>query len=496
MKKNYLSYLKKSVLLKNTLIVMITGFIVKALGMIGKILSTRLLGVDGMQLYVLSYPTILLFINLSGFGFNHTISKLTAEAIVSKKYSPIKLLKSAIKISLVLSLITIVIYVLSIRYISLNLLKNDKLFFPLLCAVILIPLTPISDCLRGYFNGLKQMKKASMSLLFEQLFRTLFSISLILILLPKGVLFASCGLVVSLSIGEVASIIYCLIKFKKEKIVSFNDTSSETKAILNMSIPITLSHLIGCIAFFLEPIVYLKVLQNNGFDISYLHITYTLIDAFVIPLLTFFAFLPFAVATALLPHIAQSYALKNKLELNNYLNRAFTFTFIVGLCSTFIMTYYGSELINFLFNQKKGGELVEHFALFFCFYYIVPILACALQATGKVKELFYISTFFNIFRILLIILFGYIKSVGALSVIYASFISLNLEVLVQYIVLFKTTDYIIKKTKYLKYAFLLSISILYFVITTKLKVFYLISCCIYILLITSISWVLFFRNKD
>ena len=163
--------MKKSLLLKNTLIILIIGFVVKLIGMFGKIATTRILGIEGMSMYVLSYPTLLLFINISGFSLNNTISKLVSEAIASKKYSPKKILYNSIKISLLISFICILVYLSSIKMISKLLLKNEELFYPLLAGVILIPLVGISDALRGYFNGIKQINYASISLLLEQIAR-------------------------------------------------------------------------------------------------------------------------------------------------------------------------------------------------------------------------------------------------------------------------------------------------------------------------------------
>ena len=48
----------------NTLIILITGFVIKALGLINRIFITRILGSSGMTLYIMSFPTIMLFINI------------------------------------------------------------------------------------------------------------------------------------------------------------------------------------------------------------------------------------------------------------------------------------------------------------------------------------------------------------------------------------------------------------------------------------------------
>ena len=93
--------MKLNKLLKNTLIIIITSFIVKIIGMVGKIVTTRTLGFEGMSKYALSYPTLLLFINIAGFSMNNTISKLISEALATKQYSPKIILKKGIKTSLI-----------------------------------------------------------------------------------------------------------------------------------------------------------------------------------------------------------------------------------------------------------------------------------------------------------------------------------------------------------------------------------------------------------
>ena len=84
--------------LLGTLIILLSGLIVKALGLINKIVITRLLGTEGMSIYILAFPTIILFINLAGFSLNITTSKLIAESLKNQRYSPKKIIKNCLKI--------------------------------------------------------------------------------------------------------------------------------------------------------------------------------------------------------------------------------------------------------------------------------------------------------------------------------------------------------------------------------------------------------------
>ncbi|MDD2391496.1 MAG: oligosaccharide flippase family protein, partial [Bacilli bacterium] len=51
--------------IKSTIILVIGGFITKLLGMVIKIVITRLLGTEGIGIYMLAMPTYTLFIALA-----------------------------------------------------------------------------------------------------------------------------------------------------------------------------------------------------------------------------------------------------------------------------------------------------------------------------------------------------------------------------------------------------------------------------------------------
>ena len=58
---------------------MLGGAITKILGMIIKIVTNRLIGVEGLGVYMLITPTFMLLIAIAQLGFPIAISKLVAE---------------------------------------------------------------------------------------------------------------------------------------------------------------------------------------------------------------------------------------------------------------------------------------------------------------------------------------------------------------------------------------------------------------------------------
>ena len=80
----------KNNFIKSSIILIIGGFITKILGMVIKIVTTRLLGTTGIGIYMLITPTYMLLISIATLGFPIAISKLVSEDKYNNKNIVIK----------------------------------------------------------------------------------------------------------------------------------------------------------------------------------------------------------------------------------------------------------------------------------------------------------------------------------------------------------------------------------------------------------------------
>lgn len=71
-------------LIKNTLVLIATSLIIRVLSLANRIILTRLLGNEGISLYVIILPSLMLFMSIAGFSLNTALSKVIAENAVSK----------------------------------------------------------------------------------------------------------------------------------------------------------------------------------------------------------------------------------------------------------------------------------------------------------------------------------------------------------------------------------------------------------------------------
>ena len=78
--------MKKNTLIKSTIILTIGGLITKILGMLIKIIMTRLIGTEGIGIYMLIMPTFMLLITISQLGFPTAISKLVSDDTINNNW--------------------------------------------------------------------------------------------------------------------------------------------------------------------------------------------------------------------------------------------------------------------------------------------------------------------------------------------------------------------------------------------------------------------------
>ena len=133
--------MKKNNFFKITVLLIIGGFVTKVLGMVIKIIMTRLIGPTGIGIYMMIMPTFSLLIALTQLGFPIAISKLVAE----NKYNSKKIVLGIIPISLIINIIIMTLLIIFANYISINLLHEKRCYLGLVSIALTLPFISISS---------------------------------------------------------------------------------------------------------------------------------------------------------------------------------------------------------------------------------------------------------------------------------------------------------------------------------------------------------------
>lgn len=390
----------KNSLVKNTMILIIGNMFIKMLALSNRIILTRLLGNEGISLYMITLPSIMLFISIGGLSINIAVTKLTAEK------QDTSIIKRSLKIIIFSSIAVGLVLLILAKTISYTLLKQPQVYIPILISVPLITLSAINSVYRGYYNGLKKVSITTASILIEQITRISASIILLLMFINKGIIFAVSISIFAMIIGEICSIIFVLIKLRKYKIYKYNNING--KEILNIAIPITATRLMGNITYFLEPIIFtfsLSILNYNNNDILYL---YSETTAYTIPLITMFSFLSYALASAIIPYVATAH----KNEVPRYITKSIFFSIIPSIPITLILYLYADEFMYLIYNTNIGSQNVSKYCIFFILYYIQSPLISIMQATNQSKKLVVITGISDVLKLLLLFFLPFITKDG------------------------------------------------------------------------------------
>lgn len=374
----------KNKFIKSTLILLIGGIITKILGMIIRIVMTRNLGTIGIGTYMLIMPTFSLLIAISQLGFPVAISKLVAEDTKNNK----NLVFSAIPIALIVTFILMFLLIIGSDFICSNLLHNNEIKYGIMCIGFTLPFISISSILRGYFFGKQRMIPHVISNITEDIVRLIIIILMLPLFVLKGIKYAVAFLIISNVISELTSILVLFFFLPKNFSISKNDIKPNKNnlfSIFNISIPTTISRIIGNIGYFLEPIILTNILIFIGYSNNYITTEYGIINGYVMPLLLLPSFFTSAISQALIPVISKEYVNKNYNSVKRKIKQAIFFSLLVGIPVTIIFLLFPGLLLKLIYNTNEGITYIKFLAPIFLIQYIQSPLASSLQAMGKAK---------------------------------------------------------------------------------------------------------------
>src|SRR5690625_272586 len=200
------------------MMLIIAGMITRFLGFINRIVVARLMGEEGVGLYMMALPSLFLIITLTQIGLPIAISKRVAEAnAVNNKYK----IKQIITISIIIITCTSIFFtlgmILAAPIIANYFLTDHRTLYPLLAISPVIPIIAIASVIKGYFQGMQNMKPQSYAIVIEQVVRITAVFLLVKLLLPYGVAFAAAGAMISILFGEIASLLFLMYTRSEER---------------------------------------------------------------------------------------------------------------------------------------------------------------------------------------------------------------------------------------------------------------------------------------
>lgn len=413
----------KEKFIKSTIILIIGGLLTKILGMVIRIITTRIIGTEGIGLYMMIMPTYGLFITICTFSLPIAISKLVSENKRNNK----NVVLGIIPVALFFNIFVVLFLVLFAKFISSFLLQNKILYYPIIAISVTLPFITLSSIFRGYFFGKEKMIPHVTSNIFEQIIRLGLTIFITPFLLEYGTISAITGLILFNVISEFCSILILLFFIPRNVKIYRSDIRPDyenVKDIFSVSVPTTLGRLINSIGGFLEPIIITFVLLYLGYSNSFITREYGIISGYVFPMVMLPQFLSGAISSALLPTISKYNALGFNKAIKRKLYQAIFFSLLIGIFFTILFMMFPSFFLDIMFNNTEGVKYLFFAAPIFLLTYIQGPIVSSLQAMNKASVVMKSSLIGSLIKtiILFLALFLDIKLYALLIAIFIQYL--------------------------------------------------------------------------
>ncbi len=445
--------------LKGTFILIVAGLFTRMLGFINRIIIARVIGEEGIGLYMMAVPTLVLAITITQMGIPIAISKLIAEADATGNQRKVKnILIVSLATTGIVSLIFCPLLFFSAPWLTQTLFTDSRTYLPLITIVPVIPIIAISSVLRGYFQGKQQMKPFAYSQFIEQIVRISLIAFCTQLFLPYGIEYAAAAALLASVIGELASLLYLFVVFKMKKNITVRKkfwthltNGKETfHELMHIALPATGSRLVGSFAWFFEPIVVAHSLAIAGITTSIATRQYGALTGYALPVLMLPSFITYSLATSLVPAISEAAANNQPRVIEHLLRQAIRLTLVTGGLSIVILYVFATPLLQFMYGTNTGDIFIKILAPFFLFYYLQGPFQAALHALNLATASLINSLIGAIVKTALIFALATRPELGIKGAALAIIIGIVLVTVLHYATLLKTLSLSIYIMDYIK----------------------------------------------
>ncbi|WP_202080187.1 stage V sporulation protein B [Caldalkalibacillus salinus] len=386
--------MSKQTFIQGAFILIIAGLITKILGFVNKIVMARILGPEGIGLYMMAVPILILVITLTRLGLPVAISKLVAEADATGDKKRIKrILVVSLAVTGTLSILFTIMTLLGAKVLSSIFLTDPRAYYPLVAITPIVPIVAVSSVIKGYFQGKQNMKPSAYSQVIEQIVRISLVAFLANLLLPYGLEYAAAGAMISVVIGEGAALLYLFTTFKFRNSKGFRvrrgffaqlQKGRQTlRELLRIGLPTTGSGLIGSLSWTFEAIIVAQSLALAGVATSVATAQYGLLSGYAIPLVMLPMFITYSLSVSLVPAISEAAAQHNEAMIHRRIYQAIRIALIFGAPSTVIMFVFAEPLTTVVYDAPDAGKFLKILAPFFLLLYFQGPLQAVLQGLDK-----------------------------------------------------------------------------------------------------------------
>lgn len=417
--------MKKVLFIKNALILTVTSFILRIIGMVFRVWLAGSIGAEGIGLYQVIFSVYVLAATFATSGISTAVTRIVTERLaINDKDGARRVLYISSILTLFIAAFTSLIIITFANPISKYLIGDMRAALSLKILCIGLPFMGVCSCFRGYFLARRSTLPPSICQIAEQLVR----MGVIAFLIGKyahlGLTYTSAAVLMGDSVAEAASCflnwIFYRFDFKKlrQKTVDTLKKRAALSEIFRISMPISAGRYLHTALRTAENLITPNCLTKySGTKTSALE-QFGMIKGMAIPILLFPASLLSAVSTLLIPEITQSVAEKNNRSVQNAVEKVFTVTSLTSFLIAGIFFTVANQLGEVVYGSSSVGYLIKALAPLVPFMYVDLIADGILKGLDEQKFLFKSNVSDSLVRVILVLVlvprFGMIGFLGVM----------------------------------------------------------------------------------
>ncbi|HZG87012.1 stage V sporulation protein B [Paenibacillus sp.] len=387
----------KQSFIRGTMILLAAGLLNRILGFVPRITLPRVIGAEGVGLYQLGYPLLVVLLTVITGGIPLAVAKMVAAAESEGNERKAKdVLRLALGLAVLIAIaFTAALWALA-PWMSTELLNDERVYYTLLAMSPMLLIVGISSVFRGYFQGRQNMIPTALSTTAETVFRIAAMLVFAYVLLPHGLAVAAAGAMFGVTVGEccgLAVIVYQYVRtrsaykaFHTAQIGSAGTSrrfAASLRELLRIALPVTGSRLVGSASYFLESVMTVKALAIAGVAVAAATAQYGSLQGMVIPVLLLPGVLTYSLSVSLVPTLAEAAARGDRAQIHMRLHQSLRLALVTGAPFAVLMYVLAEPICYFLYNDAEVGGMLRLMAPVAVFLYFQGPLQATLQALDR-----------------------------------------------------------------------------------------------------------------
>lgn len=383
--------------LKGAMILTLAGIIVKIIGAFSKVLIARILGGEGIGLYMMAYPIYQIIVSISASGIPVAISIMIAEKLANDDMRGVqKVFSVSLRTLTVLGVVfSLALYSSAQWLVDYHIITDARALtaIQLLSPAILV--VTILSCFRGYFQGFQYMVPTGTSQVFEQIFRVSSMVGLAYYFIDRGLHLAAGGATFATFPGVLAGLLVLIYFYYRQRHVrqqmlmhqhsqvSVESTTTVVKRLFSLAIPVSMANIMLPMVSLIDTFIVPKRLMDIGYYLHEATTQFGYLTGMATSLIGLPIILTTSLAASLVPAVSEAHAQKDVHRIVQRSGSAikianmFTIPACVGLC---VLATPISQLI---YATPNAGPVIAVISLSIVFLGWQQVTAGILQGLGR-----------------------------------------------------------------------------------------------------------------